>query len=72
MEVKFDGSVIKKIFPENYFLQRETIEMTLIEPSKEYWLEFCGAGKSEGYGIVIDNIKLLLYNDCATVNCSKY
>ena len=46
--------------------------MTLTEGSKDYWLDFCGAGKSDGGGMVIDNIQILLYNDCATINYVKY
>ena len=61
-DVKVNGKVIKSIQAKNHEIQREKIEFFLNENPSDPWLEFCGTGNGDGYGLSIDNVQLFSSN----------
>lgn len=47
----------------DYNLHREKVQFSLGCSQAETRITFCGGGKSDSYGVVIDNVKLT-YLDC--------
>ncbi len=70
-EVKIGGNVVHKIVPTDYKLHGEILDFN-VTVSGSQWLEFCGAGPSDGQGVAIDNVEFGNFKECVDFSTLKY
>lgn len=70
-EVRINGQVLKSVAPGDYNAHHEKIEFDLQSCPQDTYIEFCGAGKSDSLGAVIDNVQLFEYDECASWSVLK-
>jgi hypothetical protein len=67
-----NGQRLGNFLPRTDDVFQEDIEINLASCPVESELEFCGRGPSEGFGALVDNIKLANWDRCATQKIVKY
>lgn len=71
-DVKINGEVLKSFLPANGNLNHESAEFSLNTCPAQSEIAFCGTGNSDSLGAVVDNIKVVSWDKCASYNIVKY
>jgi hypothetical protein len=64
--------VLKSFKATDMKLNKESLEFPVTDLPVESLIEFCGTGVSNNYALLIDNVKLTNFDECATSKIAQY